>query len=126
MERRHPGNLLEMEERHPRMNLEELRKAVRTPAGEVLNPGDPERAVMELRELGVRGASSAALGSALWQIWGRISDEWTQPRGDRESGARWARESALQLLEAVGDRELEREYCERWLNDERLGIIPPG
>lgn len=106
------------------MTADQLRAALRAPAGEALNPGDPGTAVMELRALGMSAASESALGAAMWQIWGRIAEEWTRPEGDVEQGARWARESAIELLEAVGDPEEERAYCERWVYDERLGIAP--
>jgi hypothetical protein len=107
-----------------RLDLEELRVAVRGAAGRVLDPGDPRDAVEELWLLGVPGGSSSALGAALWQIWTRIRDEWTDPDGDPAQGARWARESALELLDAVGDAEAERAYADRWIYNEELGIAP--
>ena len=109
-----------------RPSPEELRAQVRQAAGEVLDPGDPGAAVERLWRLGMGGSSASALGAAIWQIWERIHGEWARPAGDTDRGAQWARECAVDLLEALGDRELEREYCERWLNDERLGIIPPA
>lgn len=111
-----------MAERFARLSLEELRTAAWSPAGEVLNPGDRGESVEELCKLGMQGASSSSLGAALWQIWGRIFEEWTHPEGDRGEGIQWARESAVELLEALGDAEREREYCDRWIFDERLGI----
>lgn len=112
-----------MPNRTGRLSLDELRRALRDPAGRVLDPGDPVEAVEELWRLGMRSASSSALGSAMWQIWGRIFDEWTHPNGDPRLGAEWARESAVDLLEAVGDAPKERDYCDKWVYDERLGII---
>jgi hypothetical protein len=107
-----------------RLELGELRAAVREAAGRVLDPGEPRDAVEEMWLLGMRGASSSALGAALWQIWTRIRDEWTDAGGDPAQGARWARESALELLEAIGDGEAERAYADRWIYDEELGIAP--
>lgn len=113
-----------MEDRTRRLGIEELRASARAAAGDVLNPGDPGSAAETLGMLGMRGASSSALGSALWQIWGRIFEEWTRPDGDRLVGAQWARESALDMLEALGDPDQERAYCHRWIHDGRLGIAP--
>ena len=59
---------------------------------------------------------------ALWQIWGRITDEFTHPDGDSDEGVRWALEAAADLLRALGDEQLERRHCDYWIY-ERLDII---
>ncbi|HEY6543477.1 MAG TPA: hypothetical protein VIZ64_01095 [Dokdonella sp.] len=70
------------------------------------------------------GFSTGDLGFAggLWQIWGRITDEYTHPEGDEVEGRELAREAARELRDALGDAPLEREYCDRWIY-ERLDII---
>ena len=104
-----------------RLSAEEVRDAARLAASDVLDPGDPRAAVEELCEVGMRGASASALGAGLWQIWDRIRTELIR---DSARGAGLARESALDLLEAIDDAAAEREYCDRWIHDERFGGGP--
>ena len=69
---------------------------------------------MELWRIGFTDQGTNSLSGALWHIWGGITDEWTHPRGDETRGAAMARQSAAELLEALGDDERERTYCDRW------------
>lgn len=78
---------------------------------------------MELWRLGL-GDSENSLAGGLWQIWGRITDEWTHPEGDELLAARLARESAAELTAVLGDEDRERAYCDRWIY-ERLDIVLP-
>lgn len=58
----------------------------------------------------------------MWQIWGRITDEFTHPDGDESEGRALAEEAARELRDALGDPGRERAFCDRWIY-ERLDII---
>jgi hypothetical protein len=104
----------------PRISLSELRSEASALTSEVLEPADPNRPIADLVRLGMRSATSWALGAGLWQIWERIGEELTAPGGDPQQGATLAREAAIDFLEVVGDESAERSYCDRWING-RLG-----
>ena len=100
---------------------EALREAALASARRVVQGDDPKEPAMELWKLGMASTGSS-LGAGLWQIWGRITDEWTHPRGDEERGAAWAREAAADLVEAIGNDEKERAFCDHWIY-KRLDIV---
>jgi len=56
------------------------------------------------------------LGGGMWNVWGRITDEFTHPRGDERLGHELAVEAARDLQQAVGDEEFERSFCDRWID----------
>ena len=85
-------------------------------------PAGPVRAgAMGLWQLGL-SSTDTDFGGGLWQIWGRITDEFTRSEGDDAEGERLALESAAELRQALGDEDRERAYCDRWI-DERLDIV---
>jgi hypothetical protein len=90
-------------------------------AADTVLAGDARDGSMRLWNLGL---STGDLGFAggLWQIWGRITDEFIHPDGDANEARELAREAAGELLEALGDPETEREFCDRWIY-ERLDIV---
>jgi hypothetical protein len=57
----------------------------------------------------------------LWNVWGRVTDEFTHPRGDSGEALRLAAEAAAALSEALGDEARERDYCDVWIY-QRLDI----
>jgi hypothetical protein len=83
--------------------------------------GDVHDGAMRLWELGMSNTDLGFAGG-LWQIWGRITDEFTHGGGDPNEGRALAREAAPELRQALGDPEHEREFCDRWVY-ERLDII---
>ena len=85
---------------------------------------DPREPSMALWRLGMSHTASGFAGG-LWQIWGRITDEWTHPNGDASEAVALARESAAELIDAIGDEARERAYCDRWVHD-RLDIVLPA
>lgn len=76
---------------------------------------------MQLWQLGFTTGDLGFAGG-LWNLWGRITDEFTHPQGDEAEGTRLAQQSAAELRQALGDDEQERAYCDRWIY-ERLDII---
>jgi hypothetical protein len=111
-----------VEDQTPRIRLEEFRSEARVVANDVLGARDPRAAVEELSKLGMRWATSWAFASCIWNVWGGIREELTAPGGDPVEGAALARECALDLLEAVGEEGLERDYCAQWMEG-RLGAV---
>jgi hypothetical protein len=98
----------------------ELRDQVGRAVDDVL-AGEVRDGAMALWRLGMT-SGDLGLASGLWQIWGRITDEYTHPRGDSEAGESLAREAANELRAALGDPARERNFCDRWIY-ERLDIV---
>ena len=74
----------------------------------------------------MEGAGDWRLLGCLWVIWGAITDNWTHPQAtseDRRRATIEAKDSARELIAALGDDETEDEYCKAWI--ERLGIGYP-
>jgi hypothetical protein len=98
----------------------ELRDQVGRAVGEVLGEQTRDGA-MALWRLGMKNGHLGFAGG-LWQIWGRITDEYTHPNGDPRTAESLAREAAGELRSALGDPAQERKFCDRWIY-ERLDIV---
>src|SRR5215217_215479 len=67
---------------------------------------------MDLWRLGLATGHFGFAGG-LWNIWGRITDEFTHSEGDDLEGERLALEAATDLRAALGDEGHERAFCNR-------------
>ena len=76
---------------------------------------------MELWRLGL-ATEHVGFAGGLWNIWGRITDEFTHSEGDDVEGERLALEAAKDLQAALGDESRERACCDRWIY-QRLDIV---
>lgn len=83
---------------------------------------DAEAAAMDLWRTAFSNVDRWVFAEGLWNIWGRITDEFTHPRGDTKEGLRLATEAAAALGQALNDEAREREYCDLWIY-ERLDIV---
>lgn len=82
--------------------------------------GDVREPAIELWQLSMSNMD-LGLAEGLWNIWGRITDEFTNPAGDPQEGERLALEAAGELRRALGDEQSERRHCDCWIH-ERLDI----
>jgi hypothetical protein len=82
---------------------------------------DVETAAMDLWRSAFAHVDLWVFAEGLWNIWGRITDEFTHPRGDPAEGTRLAREAAANLGDVLGDESAERQHCDVWIY-ERLDI----
>ena len=107
----------ERPEQRLEISLTEMRSLARSAAADVLEPRDPSAAVELLWRVGMAGADDWRLAEGLWHIWASIASELKEHPGPGADTARLARECALDFLEAVGDDDLERAYCDRWMGN---------
>jgi hypothetical protein len=96
-----------------------FREQVRRAADRVL-ADDVRAGATDLWRVGL-STNALGLGEGLWNIWGRITDEFTHPDGDPVEGERLALEAATELRAALGNKDRERAYCDRWIY-EKLDI----
>jgi hypothetical protein len=87
--------------------------------------GDVEAAAMDLWQTAFSNVDQWLFAEGLWNIWGRITDEFTHPSGDTQDGLRLATEAAAALGHALNDEARERVYCDSWIY-ERLDIVDLG
>ena len=86
-----------------------------------IGEGDVEAAATDLWRSAFTHVDRWVFAEGLWNIWGRISDDFTHPRGDAAEGRRLAREAASALRAVLGDESTERQYCDEWIY-QRLDI----